>query len=410
VLSEAWGVPVPVQVIWPELRDGATPLPAHLQPWVAARTLDALASFVGSDMLSRREVLAGSVTAATGSALVEPLARWLNARAVGLDQSRDGTQHVGASDVEVIERSTRYFAATDAEVGGGLSREAAVGQLKYAVDLLRYSSYSDAVANRLLAAVAGLAGLVGWMCHDSGMSGPAQRYLTYGLQAARESTDPRAPVLAVRIMADLAQQLRWAHHHATAARLFDLALAQLPTGRDRFNLTRALVTSNKAQALCYLGPACLPEVRSAIALSADLLAQAGDDERTVIATLAHRSVDVSAPELAAKAADAYMVLAKDDRRLADEAQAQALYALENIDGSYGRNKVLAQIRLARVRLAGGEPEQGCDDGDQALAQAERTSSVMVRGRLRELYADTEPYHDLPRVQELRERLRVAVGH
>src|SRR5262249_30632326 len=34
VLSDAWGVPVPVQVIWPELRDGATPVPAHLQPWV----------------------------------------------------------------------------------------------------------------------------------------------------------------------------------------------------------------------------------------------------------------------------------------------------------------------------------------------------------------------------------------
>src|SRR5689334_8831374 len=33
VLSDAWGVPVPVEVIWPELRDGARPVPAHLQPW-----------------------------------------------------------------------------------------------------------------------------------------------------------------------------------------------------------------------------------------------------------------------------------------------------------------------------------------------------------------------------------------
>jgi hypothetical protein len=37
-------------------------------------------------------------------------------------------QHnASASDVEAIERSTRYFAATDAEIGGALSREAAVG-------------------------------------------------------------------------------------------------------------------------------------------------------------------------------------------------------------------------------------------------------------------------------------------
>ena len=80
VLSDAWGVPVPVQVIWPELREGAGPVPAHLQPWVAARTLEALAAFVGSDMLTRREVLSGSVQAATGSALVEPLAAgWVRA-------------------------------------------------------------------------------------------------------------------------------------------------------------------------------------------------------------------------------------------------------------------------------------------------------------------------------------------
>lgn len=71
---------------------------------------------------------------------------------------------------------------------------------------------------------------------------------------------------------------------------------------------------------------------------------------------------MSAPELAAKAADAYLVMAKDDRCLADKAEASALYAPANIDESYGRNKVLAQIRLSRVRFAVGEPDQACDDG------------------------------------------------
>jgi hypothetical protein len=52
---------------------------------------------------------------------------------------------------------------------GALSREAAVGQLKYAVELAHHASYSDAVGNRLLAAIAALSGLVGYLCHDSGM-------------------------------------------------------------------------------------------------------------------------------------------------------------------------------------------------------------------------------------------------
>jgi hypothetical protein len=405
VLGDAWGVPVPVEVIWPELREGAPPVAAHLQPWVAARTLEALAAFIGSDMLTRREVLADSLRTATGSALVEPLSRWLGVNPIGLGERPNGDQRIGLSEVEGVERSTRYFAATDAEVGGGLSREAAVGQLKYALDLLRYASYTDAVGNRLLAAVAGLAGLVGWMCLDSGMNGPAQRYLTFGLQAARESTDPRARLLAVRILADMGQQQRWAGQHTTALRLFDLALAQLPSGRDRFNLTRAMITSNRAQALCYLGPTCLPEVHSAVALSSDLLAQARDDERTALAAVAHRSIDVSAPELAAKAADAYMVMAQDDRRLADKAETSALYALANIEESYGRNRVLAQIRLSRVRFAADEPEQECDDGDLALTQAGYTASALVAIRLRELRADAARHRDRPRVREFWERLR-----
>jgi hypothetical protein len=407
VISRVWGIPIPPEVIWPQLRDGGGLLPAHLQAWVVARTLEDLGAFIGGDMLSRREVLAGSVSVATGAALVDPLARWLDAEAVGVGARTEGGQRLGMAEVEQLERSTRYFAATDAEVGGSLSREAAVGQLKYAVDLARYGSYSDAVGNRLLAAIAGLAGLVGWMCHDCGMPGPAQRYMTYGLQAARESTDERAPLLAVRILGDLGQQMRWAGHHVTAARLLDLALGQLPLGRVRFNLTRAILTSNRAQALAPLGPSTLPEVRGATQLAVELHAQADEEERDALAGLPHRRIDVSEPELAAKAADCYLTLAREDRGLAAEAESGALLALHQIPAEYGRNRALAQIRLARVRFAMGEPEQGCVDGERAVELTERFASTMVTTRLRELLGDAKGYEGVAGVGEFRERVRVS---
>jgi hypothetical protein len=409
VLSAAWGIPIPAQVLWPELRDGQGPVPTHLQPWVAARTLEALAAFVGSDMLTRREVLAGSVATVSGSALVEPVSRWLGMRPVGLSVPGESMKRIGMSEVAGIEEATKYFAAVDAEVGGGLSREAAVGQLKYAVDLVRYASYADAVGNRLLAAVAGLAGLVGYMCLDSGMSGPAQRYLLYGLQAARESTDARAPLLVVRILGDLAQQVRWSGDYATAARVLDLALGQLPADRRRHNLTRAVLTANKAHALAYLGPSCLPEVRGAVGMGFDLYGQAEDDEREDLRRIAHRSIDVSEPELAAIASAAQLVLAKENLALAGEVADRTRHALANLGPGYGRNRVLAQIRLARARFVGGEPDQGCDDGDQALVHAEQTASAMVRTRLREMYVDTERYRERARVRELRERVRAALA-
>lgn len=410
VLSEGWGIPVPVEVLWPELRDGQPAVPAHLQPWAAGRTLEELGIFVRSDMLTRRETLTGAVKAVSGPALLAPIARWLGVPAGGLPGKDDGMPRVGVADVEAIERSTRYFAATDAEIGGGLSREAAVGQLKYAVDLAKHGSYSDRVGNRLLAAIAELSGLVGWLCHDSRMPGPAQRYFTYGLQAARESTHPRARLLTVSILSDMAQQMRWLGRPNIALHLHDLALSQLPADRRRYNVLRAVLAGNRANdGLCRLGGSSLTEARSVLSLSFDLYAQASDEDRATSPTMWHRSLNMTEARLASNAAGAYLVMAREDKGLAAEAEKYTLHDLANAGEGQGRNKAFGQIRLARIRFIVGEPEQAAADGDQALDRAEHTASAMIKIRLRELLADSDPYADVPRVVEFRDRLRASIA-
>ena len=405
VLTDAWGIPIPVTVIWPDLRDGTLAASAHLQPWVAPRTLENLGALIGSDMLTRREALAAALSATTGTSFTDPIARWLTIPTDGIDAGAGPEGRIGTADVARIEQSTRHFAATDAEVGGGLSREAAVGQLKHAIDLMRYSSYTSSVGNRLLAAVAELAGMVGWMCHDSGMPGPAQRYLVYGLQAARESSDPRAQAHVVAILADMARHMRWLGRPDSAVRLLDLALNQLPQDRSRFNITRAILTSQRAWALAYHGRAGLPEVESALGLSLDLYAQADEDDRNTAdpLNLAHvrPSLDASAAELASTASCAYLVLAQHDRRFAGKAEERTLYALSHRGGGQGRNDVLSQIRLARVRFIAGEPEQACEDGERAVALATNTASTMVKVRLRALLTESQPWHARERVGDLR---------
>jgi hypothetical protein len=413
VLSDAWGITVPVTVIWPELRNGERPTPAHLQPWAPARTLENLGALIGSDMLTRREALAAAVSAAAGAPFVDPIARWLTMPTGSVEASTGTGGRVGAADVARIEESTAYFAATDADVGGGLSREAAVGQLKYAVDLMRYGSYTPTVGNRLLAAVAELAGMVGWMCHDSGMSGPAQRYLVYGLQAARESADPRAQLLAVGILADMARHMRWLGRPESAVRLLDLALNQLPHDRSRFNTVRAILTSQRAWALAYHGRGCAPEVESALGLAFDLYTQADEEDRQSAdpRSLMHLrpSADVAGGELVSTASCAYLVLAAHDQDFAGKAEEQTLRALVHPEQGGGRNNALSQIRLARVRFAAGEPEQACADGERALALTSTTASAMVTARLRDLVADSEPYQHQQSVKELREQVRAAVA-
>jgi transcriptional regulator with XRE-family HTH domain len=205
-----------------ELSGAGEPADDHAAPpyaWGALRTLEDLAVFLRSDMLTRRDILAASITMAAGKALTEPIASWLNTTPGGLPATEGhGLGKIGASAVEGIERTVRYLVASDYAVGGGLAREAAVGQLKYAVDLAQYASYSAAVGTRLLTVIADLADRVGWMSHDAGMEGPAQRYAWYGLQAAHEAGTEQAQLLAVRVLDHLAEYAREAGRLDTARR------------------------------------------------------------------------------------------------------------------------------------------------------------------------------------------------
>lgn len=408
VLSDAWGVPVPAQVIWPELRDGAPPVPPHIQPWVAARTLEDLGIFLRSDMLSRREILADAFGLATGGSFIDPLARWLRARAIGpVADDSDRPTRIGMADVEGIERSTRYFAATDAESGGGLAREAAVGQLKYAVDLAQHASYNATVGNRLLAAIADLSGWVGWMCHDIGLEGPGQRYFVYGLQAARESQVETARFRAVGLLADMARQMLAVGRPDSGLRLVDLAFDQLPRDGRRINKVRSLLWSLRALMLTSMGNGYAAEARSAIGLSFELHGQIRDEDQAPAVTACFPYTCDA--ELAQGAATCYRQLAQHDKTWAAEAERQARYAVEHRPSGFTRSKVFSQIELARARFAGEEPDQACDDGEIALEMAGKVpASRRVVLQLHELLEDAEPYQDRARMREFRERVRISV--
>jgi hypothetical protein len=403
VLSDAWGIPIPVDVIWPQLREGSRPAPAHLQPWVAARTLEDLGVFLRSDVLTRRDILTASVGVVAGKAFTDPVARWLDAEALGL-AAGDGRNFgkINVSAVEGIEHATRQFAASDATAGGGLTREAAIGQLKYAVDLARHSRFTEQVGGRLLAAIADLAGWVGWMSHDAAMPGPAQRYLTYALQAAHEAGTERARLRAVGVLADMARQMQSLGEPDTGVRLVELALERLPKDRKRFNAVRGMLWNLKANLLAGTDPGCAPEVRSAIGLSFDLYHQAKDDHRVP------EAVDyypyTCEAELASVAAACYRDLAHVRPEFAALAEQQALFALAHRDHSFTRSKAFDQINLARIRFHMAEPEQACLDGSRALELAATVqASSRVRVQLTQLVADAEPYLPHPAVREFREK-------
>jgi hypothetical protein len=358
-------------------------------------------------MLTRRAVLTGSVAAVTGASLVDPIGRWLGVESSAFTMNSEGTERIALTDVERIEQVTSHFMATDAAVGGGVCREAAVGQLKYTVDLARHAAYSERVGHRLLAAIADLSAWVGWMSHDLAMHGPAQRYLVYGLQAARESHDERAPLRAIGILADLARQMHALGHPDDGLRLVGLALESLPKDGRKLNKIRALLWSLRAQMLATMGTGYLPEVHSAIGLSFELYGQIGDEDQAP-AVMACFPYTTDA-ELASTAAAAYRTLAVEIPSLAGEAANQALYALSQRPETFARSRVLDRIELARARLLAGEPDQAAADGETALEAAKEvsTSRRVVTG-LRSLLRDADAHEGGEALDTLKYRLRTAI--
>ncbi|MBX6357769.1 MAG: hypothetical protein IRZ05_18180 [Micromonosporaceae bacterium] len=411
VLAQAWGIPIPAAVIWPECRDGQPPAPAHLQPWVAQRTVHDLAVFARADLLNRREVLAASIGVACGPAFMDPLGRWLVSEPVRLP-GRDaaGPGRVGLSMVEEIERATARFAAVAADLGGGACREAAVGQLKYGVDLLEEGGYGPAVGNRLLAAVARLAGEVGHMCHDVGMDGPAQKYLVHALQAAGESTDERAPLVAVVVLADMAEQMRLLGHPDSGLHLVEAALGQVPADPHRFGDARAMLWSLKGRLLAATGTSRLAEVNGAIDMSLNLLAESAGEDTPAWQPFV--LMEVTEADLYRRAAGAWLDLAAArpamGKELAARAQAAGQKAVAGWPDGFRCGLADGYAQLAHARFLLGEPEHACRDGEQALQiAAVATGSARLAARLRDLWAASEPYHHLRRVHRLRERLRAA---
>lgn len=408
VLSAAWAIPISAHAIWPKLRDGAPPAPVHLLPAVAARTLEELRTYVGVDMLTRREVLADAVRLTAGASLTEPLSRWLITPAVGLPARTAGTR-IGTEAVTAIEQVSGFFASSDAQAGGGIAREAAAGQLRYAVDLAIDASYTQAVGDRLLSAIAELSGLVGWASHDVGMNGPSQRYFLFGLQAAHASADPRARMIGVGLLADLARVATATGDYVAGTQLVTLALDRLPKGQHAS--AAAMLWTLKAAALAPQGRAAHPEMRAAIACAFDLYADDAGEEDPDHGAMSYTSVaELSGVSAVALRDAAYA----DPDRAASHAAASIEYtqtALTERPEGYDRSRLFDLIGLARNGFLLKEPEQAAHDGQKAIATAAHVVSGSARAmnRVKQLAADCRQWQHISAVRELGESLRGLVG-
>jgi transcriptional regulator with XRE-family HTH domain len=155
--------------------------------------------------------------------------------------------HVGASDVERLERMTAMFRAMDNQFGGGGCRDAVVAQVQTAQRMLR-SSIADDVQGRLFTALADLHCVAGWSSFDVGMYVPARLHYGRALEQARYAAQPSLVAKALYCTGRL--QL-YQGRNEEALRLFQLG--QISALESRSGLALTLLAANEAWAHAALG-------------------------------------------------------------------------------------------------------------------------------------------------------------
>jgi hypothetical protein len=363
-------------------------------PWLLIQTVTELTTLARGDlMLGRRGAESQSQELLGGRDLLSIVQSWTTTAAassgIGI---RRGRKRIGNQEVIQIRAVTETLRSLDNAYGGGLTREAVIGQLISTVSLVEETTYTEEVGRKLITAIGDLATVAGWMCHDVSMHTAAQRYFLLALQTAKEADDPN---LAAHVLGCMARQ---AGHRGRPGDALELIhLARYGARHTATPTIGALLHSLEARYYAMTGRLkdfnrAAGQAEAAFAdrdPAEDPAWMAYFDTSEYYATLGicHQiAARTSAPGQARRAID------------------MIGYALARRDPSRVRSRAFDHLGLARAYLAAGDLESAEAAGTTALELTGKVSSARVRDRLHELLRETSPHTDAPVIADLRGRI------
>ncbi|MFD9701659.1 hypothetical protein [Lentzea sp. NPDC059081] len=327
---------------------------------------------------------------ADATKVLPALESWAYAPSRQLARS-SGAGELGTADVARMAAFTAMFRELENRFGGASMLNTATAHLATAARLLREGTYREHVGRQLHAELADLAGVVGWAAHDAGNYPAAIRYLTLGVQSARESGDRGLTAHLLQCLARI-----WGHV-GDPARASDCLGLALYGARNASPVLRAGLHSLDARFAALMGAEreALRSVHHAREIFAD-----GDDQ-----DVPSYASYLDYAELASTLGEVLLHLVHNTGRLT-----HAPLAIEFLtEASQGRaeprirSRVFDHVGLARVQLAAGELDGACDSAEEALRIGAGLSSARVRRRYTELAGETAGHSD-SRLPALRERL------
>jgi hypothetical protein len=191
-------------------------------PWPLIQTVaEIITSARGDLMLGRRGGTVPPQEFLRGQDLLCIVQSWTTTAAESPGTAiRSGRKQIGDQEVAQIRAVTEAFRSLDNAYGGGLTREAVIGQLISRASLVEDTTCSEEVGRKLITGIGDLAAVAGWMCHDVSMHSAAQRYFLLAFQAAKEADDPN---LAAHVLSCMARQAGHLDRPKDALELIHLA-------------------------------------------------------------------------------------------------------------------------------------------------------------------------------------------
>lgn len=364
------------------------------EPWSLTHTIAELVTSARGDLLlgqSGAELWPQEFL--EGQNLLSIVQSWTNIAAdsfsIGI---RKGRKRIGDQEILQILAVTNAFRSLDNAFGGGLTREAVIGQLVSTASLVEEATYTEEVGRKLITRIGDLATVAGWMCHDVSMHTAAQHYFLLALQAAKEADDS---TLGAHVLCCMARQA--GHLGRPSDALEMIHLARYGTRNTVTPTIDALLRLLEARYYAMMGR--LKDFYRAAGLAETAFADY--DPAQDPAWVAYFDCSEYYATLGICHQIAARTSAAGQPRRAIEMISRALASR---DPSRVRSLAFDHLGLARAYLAAGELESAEAAGTEALQLISKVSSTRVRDRLHELLDETRPYADVSVIADLRNRI------
>ncbi|HEY0692123.1 MAG TPA: helix-turn-helix transcriptional regulator [Kribbella sp.] len=292
---------------------------------------------------------------------------------------------IGWPEVEHIRSTTRAVATAENIFGGGLSCEAALGQLRWASKLLESNADPD-VRRAMLEAVGNLSSVVAYSAFDVAAYSAADHCFHFSLWCADQSGSWS---LRANTLAEMSRKSAYLGNVDEALSMIEFAQVR----SDRLTSTaRAMLCTLRARLLAVTGR--FGDARSDIDKADEHIHDRtpGDDPPWLT------YYDIA--EHNGSTGKALIPIAKAERHV-EVAAPRLREAIELHHADYPRSRAFSRTRLATLAMDLGDPREAVSIGRQALSDVAPLRSARIAKELRGLAHVSSQYPQIGDVCDLR---------